>query len=452
MPGLPNIGPWTRLEQIGLGGNATVWKAHTGDPGNCVALKVLRLADSDDPYRRFASEIAINERLRGFPGVLPFISWHLPEVPTEEDAAWLAMPIAQGIRDALKGAPLNAIVRAIGEVADTLARLAAQHDVGHRDIKPGNPYRLDDRWLVGDFGLVHAPDLAELTRNGDRVGAVGYMPSEMLADPVNSDPKKADVYALCKTLWVLACDQRWPLIGFQPANAWGSRISDQRPQRRADQLDILVEAGTRIDPAARPSMEGVARELAAWLAPPEPVAGTLDLGGLQDRLRSAFARPRAEREESERRQELAYDARDRLQALLEPIYQQLNELSRGFVDEDQNDDLTRNYAGTSEGMGNQTVVWRESPAIKVVAGPDHDRYILRIGYCLELLEDGDLALGGLLAAGPEEYSGGVQLPIPQRRAGLGLPSEAAMLDDFVSDLRSHLPSMIEAYLRQIEGR
>jgi len=53
--------------------------------------------------------------------------------------------------------PLEDVVGAISTVAAALAALEEEHNIGHRDIKPGNLYELDGEWFVGDFGLITDP-------------------------------------------------------------------------------------------------------------------------------------------------------------------------------------------------------------------------------------------------------------------------------------------------------
>ncbi len=105
-----------------------------------------------------------------------------------------------------------------------------------------------------------------MTGPGDRIGAAGYMASEMLSDAMNADANAADVYSLAKVLWVLVCDQKWPPIGFQPADHPGSRISDLSPGRGSIDLDLLVADATRIDPKTRPRMSELAQQLRTWLS------------------------------------------------------------------------------------------------------------------------------------------------------------------------------------------
>jgi hypothetical protein len=107
------------------------------------------------------------------------------------------MPVATPIAHVLADAALDTIVAALAEIAETLARLA-ERDVGHRDIKPGNLYELDGSWLIGDFGLVAGPNLAEPTVSGKKLGPARYTAYELILHPVNADPLPADVYSFVK--------------------------------------------------------------------------------------------------------------------------------------------------------------------------------------------------------------------------------------------------------------
>jgi serine/threonine protein kinase len=135
------VGDWQLVGQIGYGGNATVYSAFRGDPEDLVALKVLRDVDRTDTYQRFTNDVEILRRIGDFPGVLPLVDAHVPEVPTAEDTPWLAMPMATALRSALADADLDEVVTAIAEVAETLAELRSKHELGHRDIKPANLYQ-----------------------------------------------------------------------------------------------------------------------------------------------------------------------------------------------------------------------------------------------------------------------------------------------------------------------
>jgi serine/threonine protein kinase len=218
------VGPWAVLEKLGEGGNANVYRATRGDGGE-VALKVVKTTKAQrEPYRRFVHEIETLQKLGEFRGILPLVDAYLPEHPSSDDRPWLAMPIATLIDEALTEQPLETVVAAMRDIAQTLAGLRAEHQLGHRDLKPNNVYARDGGWLVGDFGLVAAPDLEELTRTGRPIGPMHFAAYEMIRDPVHADPFPADVYSLGKTLWSLATQQAFPPEGTSRPPRAGSRL------------------------------------------------------------------------------------------------------------------------------------------------------------------------------------------------------------------------------------
>lgn len=270
------IGPWEVIERLGGGGNADVYLAHDGNRE--VALKVLknRRAESE-PYQRFRNEIDALRHLQDDDGILPILDASLPERPSRSDPAWIAMPRATLIREALTGATLRETVEAVAAIASTLSRLA-EGGYAHRDIKPDNLYRYEDRWVVGDFGLVRLPDESEQRQTGNRLGPFGYMPDELFVDALNADPLLVDVFQLAKCLLVLASGLTYPPQGHIATGSSGA-LSRYVADARVDALDQVIDRCSRHDAGTRPTMAEVARELQTWLEY-EPPAGDPDLGDL----------------------------------------------------------------------------------------------------------------------------------------------------------------------------
>lgn len=262
------IGPWKLLSTLGSGGNAEVWRA-TGNDGTSAALKILYNTKlHDEPYRRFKAEVKVVQNLGDQSGILPLINYNVPDNPSQQYPAWLAMPIATPILKALGSEPrLETVVDAVATMADTLTSLALRR-VFHRDIKPGNLYRYGENWVIGDFGLASYPDKEALTTSGKKLGPLYFLADEMISNPNEADPALADVYALAKTLWVLATGQNFPPQGELRTDVRGLTISGNVAHSRAYLLDNLIQSATRHDPKQRPSMGEVANELRAWLAPP----------------------------------------------------------------------------------------------------------------------------------------------------------------------------------------
>jgi serine/threonine protein kinase len=257
------IGRWRLISRLGAGGNADVWRAECD--GEIAAVKVLRSRSAaSEQYARFRQEVAALERLRDVPGILPLIEYHLPERPTKLDPAWLAMPVAMPITEALgPEASLERIVTAVADVADALTK-AATINVHHRDIKPQNLYVFDEHACVGDFGLAAIPDRAALTADGRKLGPMWYLAPEMLNYANSADPAPADVYSLGKTLWVLVSGQAYPFPGEMADSSL--RLSNYAGDSRTPFLDHLVMRSCAHAPSSRPTIGDLANELRAFLA------------------------------------------------------------------------------------------------------------------------------------------------------------------------------------------
>jgi hypothetical protein len=275
------IGRWELLKRLGMGGNGEVWQATAeADP---VALKLVAKRVQSEPYKRFVREVDTVQSVGSMRGVLPVYETHLPSAPSRKDPAWIAMPIATPVREALADASLDEIVSAVQVFATTLS-LLAERGISHRDIKPGNLYWYEDDWFVGDFGLVSLPDASDLT--GNRLGPFGYMPDEMFDTANESDGSPVDVFQLAKTLTVLVTRQAYPPQGSIPAGSSGA-LSRFAVHPRIGSLEELIERCTRRDPDRRPTMATVAQELGAWLETPERQAP--DLSEVAARFRAANA-------------------------------------------------------------------------------------------------------------------------------------------------------------------
>jgi serine/threonine protein kinase len=257
------IGRWRLISPLGEGGNADVWRAECG--GESAAVKVLRSRSAaSEQYARFRQEVAALERLRDVPGILPLIEHHLPAGPTKSDPAWLAMPVATPIAEALgPTAQLDRIVAAVADVANALTK-AATLNVHHRDIKPQNLYVFKGRACVGDFGLAAIPDRAALTADGRKLGPMWYLAPEMLNDASSADPAPADVYSLGKTLWVLVSGQAYPFPGEMVDSSL--RLANYSGDQRTPFLDHLVARSCLHSPSDRPTVVDLANELRAFLA------------------------------------------------------------------------------------------------------------------------------------------------------------------------------------------
>jgi WD40 repeat protein/serine/threonine protein kinase len=151
----------------------------------------------------------------------------------------------QGSDDAATGARRMSFFKSVAgigvQVADAL-EYAHSQGILHRDIKPSN-LLLDHRgtvWVT-DFGLAKASGQEDLTRTGDLLGTLRYMPPE--AFEATSDAR-GDVYALGLTLY--------ELLALRPAFATTDRgrLIRQVTEGEAERLG-------RIEPAIPRDLETI---------------------------------------------------------------------------------------------------------------------------------------------------------------------------------------------------
>ncbi|MEE8508594.1 MAG: serine/threonine-protein kinase, partial [Myxococcota bacterium] len=95
--------------------------------------------------------------------------------------------------------PLSNALSIATDVARALQH-AHEHDIVHRDVKPGNIWLTEDgSALLGDFGLAALSDLPRLTQEGTMLGTVAYMPPEQALG--RKADARSDLYSLGATLY-----------------------------------------------------------------------------------------------------------------------------------------------------------------------------------------------------------------------------------------------------------
>lgn len=258
-----SIDHWKLEWWLGGGGNGNVWRAvhHQHGPA---ALKILKRGSDPARRQRFSDEIAVMREHRDHPGVLRLIA---DSVPVRKDrAAWHATAIAEPLLEAMgQGSELLTVVDAFASFARTLADLA-EDGVSHRDIKPDNLFRLDESWVLGDFGLADFPGKETVTKPGRRLGPMFFIAPEMLSDSDTANGNLADVYSLAKSLWAVATDNRYPPGGQIRAELSDHRVGtwfEQAPPGSLN-LTLLLERATTSDPSARPTIAEFAERLSSW--------------------------------------------------------------------------------------------------------------------------------------------------------------------------------------------
>jgi len=105
-----------------------------------------------------------------------------------------------------------------------------------------------------------------LTKNSKRIGAIRTLAPEMTRYPKDADGKKADVYSLAKTLWILLTRNQDSFEGRYDVTDKSMSLHqyDNLKEVHLVEIDELLNAATQNFPDDRPSMEGFVKGLKKW--------------------------------------------------------------------------------------------------------------------------------------------------------------------------------------------
>ena len=282
---------YTVRSEIGRGGMARVYRAHDRQHDRDVAIKVLHpeLAKAVGS-ERFLREIGIAARLQ-HPHILP-----LHDSGTGDGLLYFVMPFVDGetLRDRLrreKQLPIDDALRIAREVADALAH-AHDHNIVHRDIKPGNILLSGGHAIVADFGIARAITAAgrpEVTTAGTAVGTPEYMsPEQASAEP--SVDGRSDVYSLACVLYEMLGGEP-PFTGRTPQVVMARHRQESPLPLKVlrPHLPPTVERALRIALAKVPADRfGTAREFADQLDPARWQEGQTGVWDRATRMRAAL--------------------------------------------------------------------------------------------------------------------------------------------------------------------
>ncbi|MCA9320470.1 MAG: protein kinase, partial [Planctomycetes bacterium] len=244
------LGPYLILNELGRGGQGTVYLAEDTRLRRRVALKVLELQSAfggQGPLERLRHEAEAAARLDD-PGLCAVF-----EMGVEDQVAWMAMRYVEGetlakrihstlgaasfsfvrladttdttldsgaVAPSVEGRDESTLTRgfvewvALLELFERAARsLHVAHEAGilHRDIKPANiMVTAGLKPVILDFGLARTLDLdwTNITQTGQLLGTPAYMsPEQLLAQRLTLDPR-TDVYSLGVSLYECATLKR----------------------------------------------------------------------------------------------------------------------------------------------------------------------------------------------------------------------------------------------------
>ncbi|MFE8987137.1 protein kinase [Streptomyces collinus] len=265
-----SVGGYRLLDRLGAGGMGVVYRARARS-GRDVAIKVVHAQYAADPVfrARFRQEIAAVRKVSG--------AFTAPVLDADPEAArpWMATQYVPGpslagrIRDrgALPDAELRGLALGLVEALRDIHRAG----VVHRDLKPANVLLAEDGPRVIDFGISRAAENHQtLTETGQMIGTPPFMSPEQLVDARAVGPA-SDVFSL-GALLVYSVTGRGPFDADSPYLT-AYRVVHDEPvlEGVGGPLRGLLERCLSKEPADRPGLDELARELAAVL--PEPADG-----------------------------------------------------------------------------------------------------------------------------------------------------------------------------------
>lgn len=251
------IGDYRLLKLLGKGGMGVVYKARQLSLARSVAVKILpaELSQHENSLKRFFREGKVLAKLE-HPNIVQVL-----QAAQDGDTYYLAMEYVRGrtLREVLKKEGRFEVKRAVDiarQIAEALDT-AHEHEVIHRDIKPGN-IMLDrsGRVRVLDFGLakVVSEISSELTATGAFLGSPRYMaPEQWRGEPVTP---QTDIYGLGVVLYEMLAGEP-PFRGETPQSLMHEILEGHFPApsfKNPDvttALDRIVLDMTAKDPAKR---------------------------------------------------------------------------------------------------------------------------------------------------------------------------------------------------------
>ena len=262
------------LHEIARGGMGVVYQAREPHSGRIVALKCVLAyqGDSDHVVARFRREAETAARL-DHPNIVPI--YQIGE--TADGFPYYTMKYAAAGSLLQARRPLLQHPRQSVELMLKVARAvqyAHQHDVLHRDLKPGN-ILLDNHGepLVSDFGLARCEAVSSyLTRSLSSFGTPGYIAPEQADGPAANLTAAADIYSLGAILFELLTG-RTPFVGDNAFAVMKQSADEPAPKVRVfaphvdRDLEKICARCLERDPVDRyRTASALADDLENWLA------------------------------------------------------------------------------------------------------------------------------------------------------------------------------------------
>ncbi|MEX2664583.1 protein kinase domain-containing protein [Candidatus Uabimicrobium amorphum] len=193
---LPKTKRYTLQQELGRGGMGVVYKAYDNILRQTVAVKIIQQCDARQ-IQRFLNECKAMAQL-DHPNIIKFFEFGVEPKP------YFTMEYIGGktLKDVIRDKKLNyvSLMNLMIQICEALS-YAHKHNIIHRDIKPENiMITADSKVKIMDFGLAKMFDVDDesLSKTGDIVGSIHYMPPEQIRGEVCG---QSDIYAVGAVLY-----------------------------------------------------------------------------------------------------------------------------------------------------------------------------------------------------------------------------------------------------------
>ncbi len=255
---------WDETVLLGPGGHGRVHPGTAAD-GRKIAVKVVRLRT--DSTRRWLEDAVLSEREWNVARWLTPTPTHLlPAIDAfhVDDDFVLVMPLAKGsLKDRLEEGRTLDVDECRDLLRDAATGLQQLHTAGvlHRDIKPGNILRWQDRWVLSDFGVARIVDAPAEGVTWHGTGTQEYWAPEYARS--HTPTFQTDLYAL-------GCTALEALTGVTPVRGADLEAEHRRLLPRGAAagdpvLDRVLHDLLNKDPTRRPRD---ARQVVESISPP----------------------------------------------------------------------------------------------------------------------------------------------------------------------------------------
>jgi serine/threonine-protein kinase len=244
-------------EKLGEGGMALVYVGRDTLTGQPVAIKRLRreaVIKNPEQQERFRREALVLAELK-HPNIVDVL-----DTAIHEDDYYIIMEFIKGgtLRERMDETKRLPVIYAANIALDISDALARAHRLGiiHRDVKLDNVLLSETSVpYLGDFGQAHITDASPLTRPGQVIGTLTYIPPELL-NGKRAD-RRSDIWSFGVMLYEMLTGFR-PFMGANVATLITAIVSQPTPDIRKlrpdcpERLAMIVHAMLEKEPDDRP--------------------------------------------------------------------------------------------------------------------------------------------------------------------------------------------------------